>query len=126
MRSTATFRPRTIPTRERVGHIKVAVAASAVPPDIRVVLRAGGDDIVAETTSLFRIGDVRDVAALTACAVARGVLGLLIGLVGGRRHGLRADDSGTGAVITERATMSTAAPREHHRPLRGSEGQPAR
>jgi Trk K+ transport system NAD-binding subunit len=50
-------------------NIEVGIAALAVAPELRVVLRAGDDDVIAETRSLFRIGQVRDVSALTALAV---------------------------------------------------------
>ena len=50
-------------------NIKVAITALAVAPQIRLVLRAGDDDVIAETRSLFRIGQVRDVSALTSDAV---------------------------------------------------------
>jgi voltage-gated potassium channel Kch len=51
-------------------NIEVSIAALAVAPQVPVVLRAGEDDVIAETRSLFRIGEVRDVSALTAAAVA--------------------------------------------------------
>jgi len=50
-------------------NVEVAIAALAVCPELRVVLRAGEDDIIAETRSLFRIGEVVDVSALTTLAV---------------------------------------------------------
>lgn len=50
-------------------NIEVAIAASAVAPQIPIALRAGEDDVIAETRSLFRIGEVRDVSALTAATV---------------------------------------------------------
>ncbi len=56
-------------------NIEVAIAALAAAPDLRVVLRAGDDDVIAETRSLFRIGQVRDVSALTAHAVTLSLLG---------------------------------------------------
>jgi voltage-gated potassium channel Kch len=56
-------------------NIEVAIAALAVAPDLRVVLRAGEDDVIAETRSLFRIGQVRDVSALTAFAVTASLAG---------------------------------------------------
>ena len=60
---------------EDLDNIEVAIAALAVAPDLRVVLRAGDDDVIAETRSLFRIGDVRNISALTAFAVTLGVVG---------------------------------------------------
>jgi Trk K+ transport system NAD-binding subunit len=56
-------------------NIEVAIAALAVAPDVRIVLRAGEDDVIAETRSLFTIGQVRDVSALTAFAVTASLAG---------------------------------------------------
>jgi len=50
-------------------NIEVAIAASTEAPEIPIVLRAGEDDLIAETRSLFRIGAVRNVSGLTAAAV---------------------------------------------------------
>lgn len=50
-------------------NIEVAIAASAVAPHIAIALRAGEDDLISETRSLFRIGEVRNVSGLTAAAV---------------------------------------------------------
>lgn len=55
--------------------IAVALAATAVAPGVRVVLRAGADDAIDETRSLFPIGAVVDVNGLTAAYVARALLG---------------------------------------------------
>jgi voltage-gated potassium channel Kch len=55
-------------------NVEVAIAASAVAPEIPMVIRAGEDDLIAETRSLFRIGEVRDVSALTAVAVAHSLM----------------------------------------------------
>lgn len=52
-------------------NVAVAVTARAVAPDLRVVLRAGNHDVIAETRSLFRIGRVCDVTGLTAAFTAR-------------------------------------------------------
>lgn len=71
---------RSILTRARVQHcvalvaassltrdnIAVAVSALALSPGARVILRAGTDDAVEETRSLFHIGSVVDVNGLTA------------------------------------------------------------
>jgi voltage-gated potassium channel Kch len=54
---------------DELDNVEVAIAALAVCPDLRIVLRAGEDDVIAETRSLFHIGEVRDVSALTATAV---------------------------------------------------------
>ena len=56
-------------------NVEVAIAALAVAPDLRVVLRAGEGDVINESQSLFSIGQVRDVSALTALAVTRGLVG---------------------------------------------------
>ena len=56
-------------------NVAVVISALALAPDVRTVLRAGEDPAVEETTSLFRIGRVADVSALTAawvCASVRG------------------------------------------------------
>jgi hypothetical protein len=42
--------------------------------DARVVLRAGSDDAITDTTSLFRIGSVIDVNGLTAMFVAESMI----------------------------------------------------
>jgi hypothetical protein len=51
------------------------VTARAVSENIRVVMRAGNHDVIAETSSLFRIGRVCDVTSLTATFVTRVLLG---------------------------------------------------
>jgi voltage-gated potassium channel Kch len=56
-------------------NIEVAIAASAVAPAIPIALRAGEDEVIAETRSLFRIGEVRDVSGLTAAAVVESLAG---------------------------------------------------
>jgi len=56
-------------------NIAVAVTALAGRPGARVVLRAGSDDAITETTSLFRIGAVIDVNGLTALFVAESMTG---------------------------------------------------
>jgi len=55
---------------EERDNIAVAVGALAVNQQLRVVLRAGSDDAIDETRSLFRIGAVVDVNGLTASFVA--------------------------------------------------------
>lgn len=57
-------------------NIAVAVAARAVAPEQRIVLRAGGDDVTAESRSLFRIGAVCDVTQIAGPFVAARLLGL--------------------------------------------------
>lgn len=56
-------------------NIEVAIAASAIAPSIPIALRAGDNDVIAETRSLFRIGEVRDVSGLTAAAVVETLTG---------------------------------------------------
>ncbi|MBM6399331.1 NAD(P)-binding protein [Phycicoccus sonneratiae] len=56
-------------------NVAVAIGALAEAPGVRAVLRAGEGAAVRETTSLFRIGAVVDVAALTAGWVCSCVLG---------------------------------------------------
>lgn len=55
--------------------IAVALSAIAVSPHLQVALRAGADDAIDETRSLFPIGPVVDVNGLTAAFVARSLLG---------------------------------------------------
>jgi voltage-gated potassium channel Kch len=75
---------------EDLDNIEVAIAALAVAPDLRVVLRAGDDDVITETRSLFRIGEVRNVSALTAFAVTLGLVGQAPRAVYARGHQLGA------------------------------------
>jgi hypothetical protein len=62
-------------------NVELAIAALAVAPATRVVMRAGEDDVIAETRSLFHIGSVCDVAALTSHAVALSITGATGALV---------------------------------------------
>ena len=56
---------------EELDNVEVAIAALASAPELRIVLRAGdSDDVITETRSLFPIGAVVDISALTAQAVA--------------------------------------------------------
>ncbi|MGI9197564.1 MAG: NAD-binding protein [Candidatus Nanopelagicales bacterium] len=71
---------RAVLTRARVGHcvalvaagsltrdnIAIAVSALAVNPGSKIILRAGVDDAIEETRSLFHIGSIVDVNGLTA------------------------------------------------------------
>lgn len=59
---------------EDLDNVEATIAARAVAPDVRIILRAGEGDVIKESQSLFRIGQVRDVSALTAVAVTRAVL----------------------------------------------------
>lgn len=56
-------------------NIAIAIAARAAAPEINVVLRAGSDDAIDETRSLFRLGRAIDVNALTSVYVTQAVLG---------------------------------------------------
>ncbi len=60
---------------EERDNIAIAIAARAAAPEVDVVIRAGSDDAIAETRSLFRIGAAIDVNALTAAFVAQAVRG---------------------------------------------------
>lgn len=62
-------------------NIAVAVSALALDPRAAVILRAGTDDAIEETVSLFHVGSVVDVNGLTAEFVTRALLG---GPKGGR------------------------------------------
>ena len=80
---------RSLLTRARVGHcialvaagsldrdnIAIAVSALALHPRARVILRAGTDDAIEETRSLFHIGSVVDVNGLTAAFVTEALIG---------------------------------------------------
>ena len=60
---------------EERDNIAIAVSASATVPDLPIVIRAGADDAIDETRSLFHIGPVTDVNGLTAVFVTRSMLG---------------------------------------------------
>ncbi|GAB3288090.1 hypothetical protein GCM10027563_23460 [Parasphingorhabdus pacifica] len=57
-------------------NIAVAVAARAVAPQQRIVLRAGGDEVTAESRSLFRIGAVCDLTRIAGPFIAARLLGI--------------------------------------------------
>lgn len=58
-------------------NVAVAVAARAVAPDQRIVLRAGGeDDVVSESQSLFRIATVCDINRIGGAFIAATALRL--------------------------------------------------
>ena len=59
---------------EERDNIAVAVAAQAVDPAVQVVIRAGADDAIDETRSLFHIGSVVDVNGLTAAYVVESMV----------------------------------------------------
>ncbi|MCQ4084838.1 NAD-binding protein [Streptomyces sp. RB6PN25] len=57
-------------------NIAVSVAARAVTPKLRVVIRAGDHEAIAETRSLFRIGIVHDLNALSTAYSTASLIGL--------------------------------------------------
>nr|WP_271208996.1 NAD(P)-binding protein [Rhodococcus wratislaviensis]GLK33429.1 hypothetical protein GCM10017611_02710 [Rhodococcus wratislaviensis] len=57
-------------------NIAVSVAAQAVSPGLRLVLRAGEQEATAETRSLLRLGSIRDVTSLSATYVVARLIGL--------------------------------------------------
>ena len=60
---------------EDLDNVKIAISALAEVPTVRIVLRAGEDDVIAETRSLFRIGRVVDVSAMTALTATLALTG---------------------------------------------------
>lgn len=57
-------------TDDDLENITIAMAARAVNPELRVVLRAGDGRLANETRSLFRVGLVRDVHRIAAALLA--------------------------------------------------------
>ncbi|MFJ9419716.1 NAD-binding protein [Streptomyces sp. NPDC101227] len=57
-------------------NIAVSVAARAVAPDLRMVIRAGDHEAIAETQSLFSIGIVHDLGSLSAAFTSASLTGL--------------------------------------------------
>lgn len=57
-------------------NIAVSVAVRAVAPDVRVVIRAGDHEAIAETQSLFSIGIVHDLGSLSAAYTTASLTGL--------------------------------------------------
>lgn len=62
-------------TSDDLTNISVSVAALAVRPDLRIVLRAYEGAVTAESQALFHIGVVRDVFALASTGLASIALG---------------------------------------------------
>jgi voltage-gated potassium channel Kch len=62
-------------TSDDLTNVAICMAALAVAPTLRVVLRAGDGDIAAETRSLFRIGVVRDAHRIAGAGIAAAALG---------------------------------------------------
>ena len=56
---------------DELDNLAVSVTARAVAPELRVVIRAGNHDAIAETQSLFRIAKAVDVSGLTAAFVVQ-------------------------------------------------------
>ena len=57
-------------TDDDLQNLSIAMAARAVAPDVRVVLRVGDGRVANETRSLFRVGLVRDVHRIAAALLA--------------------------------------------------------
>ncbi|MEU0838855.1 NAD-binding protein [Streptomyces sp. NPDC005962] len=74
-------------------NIAVSVAALAVAPELRVVMRAGDHEAIAETRSLFKIGLVHDLGSLSAAYTTASLTGL-------RPRGVLAHDK---RLLVERA-----------------------
>ncbi|QIM20130.1 hypothetical protein G7075_01545 [Phycicoccus sp. HDW14] len=83
-------------------NVAVVISALALAPDVQTVLRAGEDPAVQETTSLFRIGRVTDVSALTAAWVCASVRG--------RRPVVAYAHAGLVGVLTDRGDRRRSTP----------------
>lgn len=59
---------------EERDNIAVAISAQSVASEVSVMIRAGADDAIDETRSLFRIGSVTDVNGLTAAFVVQSMV----------------------------------------------------
>ncbi len=81
---------------DELDNLAVSVAARAVSPTLRVVIRAGNHDAIAETQSLFRIGRACDVSGLTAAFVVQS-------LRASKPKAVLADGDATFAVLPESA-----------------------
>jgi len=57
-------------TDDDLTNLSIAMAALAIHPDLRVVLRVGDGRLANETRSLFRVGLVRDVHRIAAAMIA--------------------------------------------------------
>jgi Trk K+ transport system NAD-binding subunit len=62
-------------TQDDLQNISIAMAARAINPDLRVVLRAGDGELANETRSLFKVGLVRDVHRIAAALLAARLTG---------------------------------------------------
>ena len=83
-------------TADDLVNVRVALAVSALAPDLKLVLRAGGDTVTGETRSLARLGEVRDVHRIGAVYLAGMALGSAAShlVVDGRTAHLRDADGG--------------------------------
>ncbi len=90
---------------EERANIAVAISAQAVAEDVTVVIRAGADDAIDETRSLFHIGSVVDVNGLTSAFVAEAMTDVApyaVVAVDGRM--LAMDQDGTVTSVTTGTT----------------------
>jgi Trk K+ transport system NAD-binding subunit len=62
-------------TSDEVENISIVVAALGMRDDLRTLLRAGRGDVINETSSLFKIGVVRDVYRIGGTLLAAAALG---------------------------------------------------
>lgn len=87
-------------------NVEVAIAARAVAPRLPIVVRAGEGDVIAETQSLFAIGQVRDVSSITAAAVTLALIDQTPDVVYARDHHLFAysDRAEVAAEVGARCT----------------------
>ena len=91
---------------EERDNIAVAVAAQAVDPAVRVVIRAGADDAIDETRSLFHIGSVVDVNGLTAAFVVESMVQQApYCVVADRDRVLAIDESGAVVALLPECTV---------------------
>lgn len=68
-------------------NIAVSLAAQGIAPELRLVLRAGEQEVLAETRSLLPLGVTRDVTSLSATYVLARLLGRdPLGVVAGEAH----------------------------------------
>ncbi|MFF5142965.1 NAD-binding protein [Streptomyces sp. NPDC013157] len=77
-------------------NIAVAIAAHGVAPQVRVLIRAGEHEAIAETRSLLPMGTVRDVTGMAAAYVVARLLGEPVaGVVAHREHIYLHDSEGS-------------------------------
>ncbi len=88
-------------------NIEVVIAALATAPDARMVLRAGEGDVIAETRSLFAIGDVIDVSLFSAIVSSLRLQGRRCTLIHPRETYVCAHLEGGEKVQTVRPTRCT-------------------